>query len=46
MAQVVIVGAGPTGASLALLLAQRGIHVTLIEAAKDFRRVFRVCEIT
>ena len=41
MAQVVIVGAGPTGAALALLLAQRGIHVTLIEAAKDFRRVFR-----
>lgn len=41
MTQVVIVGAGPTGASLALLLAQRGIDVTLIEAAKDFRRIFR-----
>lgn len=41
MAKVVIVGAGPTGASLALLLAQRGIAVTLIEVTKDFRRVFR-----
>lgn len=41
MAQVVIVGAGPTGAALALLLVQRGIAVTLIEAAKDFHRVFR-----
>ena len=41
MEQVVIVGAGPTGAALSLLLAQRGIRVTLVEAAKDFRRVFR-----
>ena len=41
MAKVVIVGAGPTGASLALLLAQREIAVTLIEVTKDFRRVFR-----
>jgi 2-polyprenyl-6-methoxyphenol hydroxylase-like FAD-dependent oxidoreductase len=39
--QAVIVGAGPTGATLALLLAQRGINVTLIEASKDFRRLFR-----
>ena len=39
--QVVIVGAGPTGATLALLLAQHGVRVTLVEAAKDFRRVFR-----
>lgn len=39
--QVVIVGAGPTGATLALLLTQRGVRVTLVEAAKDFRRVFR-----
>ncbi|MFN6567706.1 FAD-dependent oxidoreductase [Dendronalium sp. ChiSLP03b] len=39
--QIVIVGAGPTGAALALLLVQRGIAVTLIEAAKDFHRVFR-----
>ncbi|MBD0336514.1 MAG: FAD-dependent monooxygenase [Cyanobacteria bacterium Co-bin13] len=41
MAQVVIVGAGPAGAALALLLVQRGIAVTLVEAAKDFHRVFR-----
>lgn len=41
MSQVVIVGAGPTGSALALLLAQRGIQVTLIEAAQEFRRVFR-----
>ncbi|MDZ8189219.1 MAG: FAD-dependent oxidoreductase [Nostoc sp. ChiSLP02] len=41
MAQIVIVGAGPTGATLALLLVKRGITVTLIEAAKDFHRVFR-----
>ncbi|WP_017300419.1 FAD-dependent oxidoreductase [Nodosilinea nodulosa] len=41
MPKVVIVGAGPTGATLALLLAQRGIPVTLIEAARDFQRQFR-----
>jgi 2-polyprenyl-6-methoxyphenol hydroxylase-like FAD-dependent oxidoreductase len=41
MAQILIVGAGPTGAALALLLVKRGIAVTLIEAAKDFHRVFR-----
>ena len=41
MTQVVIVGAGPTGAALALLLVKRGIAVTLIEAAKDSYRVFR-----
>ncbi len=41
MAQVVIVGAGPTGATLALLLAKRGIAVKLIEASRNFRRVFR-----
>ncbi|MEZ2249872.1 MAG: FAD-dependent monooxygenase [Microcoleus sp.] len=39
--QVVIVGAGPTGATLALLLVKRGISVTLVEAAKDCYRVFR-----
>ncbi|WP_445632053.1 FAD-dependent monooxygenase [Nostoc sp. DSM 114167] len=41
MVQIVIVGAGPTGVTLALLLVKRGIAVTLIEAAKDFHRVFR-----
>lgn len=41
MAQVAIAGAGPTGAALALELVKRGIPVTLIEAAKDFQRVFR-----
>jgi 2-polyprenyl-6-methoxyphenol hydroxylase-like FAD-dependent oxidoreductase len=41
MTQVVIVGAGPTGATLALLLVQHGIQVKLIEASRDFRRVFR-----
>ncbi|MDZ8242248.1 MAG: FAD-dependent oxidoreductase [Nostoc sp. ChiQUE01a] len=39
--RIVIVGAGPTGATLALLLAKRSIPVTLIEAARDFHRVFR-----
>lgn len=39
--QIVIVGAGPTGVTLALLLVKRGITVTLIEATKDFHRVFR-----
>ncbi|MGB3137315.1 MAG: FAD-dependent oxidoreductase [Nodosilinea sp.] len=41
MPKVVIVGAGPTGATLALLLAQRGISVTLVEATRDFQRQFR-----
>ncbi len=41
MAKVVIVGAGPTGATLALMLARRGIKVTLVEAARDFQRQFR-----
>ncbi len=41
MRQVVIVGAGPTGATLALLLIKRGIPVKLVEAARDFQRLFR-----
>jgi 2-polyprenyl-6-methoxyphenol hydroxylase-like FAD-dependent oxidoreductase len=41
MNQAVIVGAGPTGATLALLLAKRGIPVKLIEASRNFQRVFR-----
>lgn len=41
MPKVAIVGAGPTGATLALLLARQGIPVTLIESARDFQRQFR-----
>ncbi|HKY29223.1 MAG TPA: FAD-dependent oxidoreductase [Pyrinomonadaceae bacterium] len=36
-----IVGAGPGGAILALLLARQGIKVTLLEAHEDFDRDFR-----
>jgi 2-polyprenyl-6-methoxyphenol hydroxylase-like FAD-dependent oxidoreductase len=38
---VVIVGAGPAGAGLALLLASRGLAVTLVERQRDFAREFR-----
>ncbi|HEY9609926.1 FAD-dependent oxidoreductase, partial [Allocoleopsis sp.] len=41
MTQVVIVGAGPAGVTLALLLVKRGITVQLIESSRNFRRVFR-----
>ena len=41
MGDVVIVGAGPAGATLALLLAQRGVGVTLVERRRDFAREFR-----
>ncbi len=41
MTQVVIAGAGPMGACLALLLVERGIDVMLVEAAKRFDRQFR-----
>lgn len=41
MAKVVIVGAGPAGATLALLLAERGIDTTLLERQRDFARAFR-----
>jgi len=41
MSHVVISGAGVTGMTLAYLLAQGGIEVTLIEAAAKFDRVFR-----
>ena len=34
-------GAGPAGAALALLLASRGVSVTLIERQHDFEREFR-----
>lgn len=36
-----IVGGGPAGAVLALLLARKGIAVTLLEAHQDFDRDFR-----
>lgn len=39
--RTIIVGAGPTGLTLAYLLVQQGIEVTLIEAASSFNRVFR-----
>ncbi|MEO1427684.1 MAG: FAD-dependent monooxygenase [Cyanobacteria bacterium J06633_8] len=41
MKKVAIAGGGPTGVTLALMLVQRGIAVTLVEAASDFNRVFR-----
>ncbi len=41
MTQVVIIGAGPTGLTLAMLLAKRGIPVKLIEVSRSFRRIFR-----
>src|SRR5947199_3110208 len=36
-----IIGAGPAGAILALLLARQGIPVVLLEAHMDFDRDFR-----
>jgi len=36
-----IVGAGPAGAMLSLLLARAGVPVTLLEARRDFEREFR-----
>ena len=39
--RVVIVGAGPAGAATALLLARRGVEVTLVERERHFDRVFR-----
>ncbi|MCP9772678.1 FAD-dependent monooxygenase [Synechococcus sp. Tobar12-5m-g] len=38
---VVIVGAGPAGTCLALLLAERDLPVILVEAARDLGRRFR-----
>ncbi len=38
---VCIVGGGPAGMVLALLLARRGVPVTVLEAARDFDRAFR-----
>jgi len=39
--RVVVVGAGPAGASLALALARAGIATTLLEAATNFNRELR-----
>ncbi|MEO1740780.1 MAG: FAD-dependent oxidoreductase, partial [Cyanobacteria bacterium J06629_9] len=39
--KVIIVGAGPAGATLALLLARADVQVTLVEQTNDFDRVFR-----
>src|SRR5271169_247124 len=36
-----VVGGGPAGAILSLLLARRGVSVTLLEMHKDFDREFR-----
>jgi 2-polyprenyl-6-methoxyphenol hydroxylase-like FAD-dependent oxidoreductase len=41
MARVIVVGAGPAGASLAVVLADRGVEVTLLERQRDFAREFR-----
>src|SRR5205823_3955007 len=38
---VCVVGAGPAGAVLGLLLARRNIGVTLLESHQDFDREFR-----
>ena len=40
-AQVLVVGAGPAGASLACVLARRGVRVVLLERQRDFAREFR-----
>ncbi len=37
----VVVGGGPGGTVLALLMAQKGVDVTLLEAHQDFDREFR-----
>ncbi|MEO0826056.1 MAG: FAD-dependent oxidoreductase [Cyanobacteria bacterium J06642_9] len=41
MSHVIVVGAGPAGAAIALLLSQRGIQVTLLDREPTFDRVFR-----
>jgi len=38
---ILIAGAGPAGATLAYVLAARGVAVTLIERQRDFTREFR-----
>jgi 2-polyprenyl-6-methoxyphenol hydroxylase-like FAD-dependent oxidoreductase len=39
--KVLVVGAGPAGATTALLLARYGVDVTLVERETSFERVFR-----
>lgn len=39
--KVIVVGAGPAGAALALLLARYGVAVTLYERETSSERVFR-----
>jgi 2-polyprenyl-6-methoxyphenol hydroxylase-like FAD-dependent oxidoreductase len=39
--KVLVVGAGPAGATTALLLARYGVDVTLLERETSFERVFR-----
>jgi 2-polyprenyl-6-methoxyphenol hydroxylase-like FAD-dependent oxidoreductase len=39
--ECVVVGGGPAGAVLALLLARQGVEVMLLEAHRDFERDFR-----
>lgn len=41
MGSALVIGAGPAGASLAYLLASRGVQVTLVERRRDFAREFR-----
>ncbi len=41
MKHIAIAGAGPAGIATALLLAQQGLKVTLLEQEPEFNRVFR-----
>jgi 2-polyprenyl-6-methoxyphenol hydroxylase-like FAD-dependent oxidoreductase len=41
MPDAIVVGAGPAGALLSYLFAQRGVSVTLLERQTDFSREFR-----
>lgn len=39
--RVLVIGAGPAGAAIGLLLARSGVDVTLVERERDFTRIFR-----
>jgi len=39
--RIAVVGAGPAGAAVSLLLARNGVEVVLLERETDFQRVFR-----